>query len=738
MKKLLYQLIILTCYGIFILCVRPAIGTAEIIFSDDFSSWDDYLLSTDDWSPPNGWTYANGGTSASFDGVLHYAGEVTTPGRNGSNDRSLKIWRHSTFYYDYDGSLEYREAALHTTRELYTRWYMKIPSDFTLAEGECNMGYLKMWRYNYDVNVAGTSNEIYLNFNGSSFTGASMQVYAVGDTWRTLLPSISEIRDDQWHCHELRLKLNTTGNSDAEIQYWLDGVEKAHITGLDFGAADNEYFSRCALGIGNTGARHCSSTGEFQSTWRAIEFDDYVLSTTYIGPDGKNPPPDDNEPPSKPTSLQDTNVSSTQVNIEWNASTDNVGVTEYNIYRNGSKIGSSGLPSYSDNSLMPNTTYSYSVSAFDAATNESELSDTIQVTTPESSPDDNEPPSKPTFLQEINVSSTQVNIEWNASTDNVGVAGYKIYRNGSEIGSSGSPSYSDNILMPNTTYSYSVSALDVAANESDLSDAIQVTTPESSYNSILFETWENNNINNWDDDLVVGDTHIDTDPVYDGTYAIKMESSNAGNYAHFFGDHPGVDGEMVTDVTFEEHYYLSPGFQWPEGLKLWIMNCFESWGAGYNLAEGQGKPHTWAPYYMTTWVNNRGELAGQLVRADGLGGTGALWQNYYQNVGSPVSLSPGTWNKIKIRLKLNTPGSSDGIYQIWLNDELKCNYSNLNYRGTYTTYGWNHLMMSMHGYPAHPQSQWISRDNIHIFSGVEVEPEPSTPSAPSSLRIISE
>ena len=644
MKKLLYQLIILICYGIIILCVRPAIGTAEIIFSDDFSSWNDYLLSTDDYDPPNGWTLANGGASASFDGVLHYAGEVTTPGRNGSNDRSLKTWRHSTFCYGYDGSLSYMEANLHTTRELYTRWYMKIPSDFTLSEGPCNMNFLKMWRYQYHVDVAGwTSGKvIYLGFNGSGFTNAAMQVYAVGDTWHTLLPSISEIRDDQWHCHELRIKLNSEGSSNGEIQYWIDGVERKHVTDVAIGANNNEYFSRTSIGIGNNGAPFCTPMGEFQSTWRAIEFDDYVLSTTYIGPDGKNPPPP---------------------------------------------------------------------------------------------PDDNEAPSKPTFLQEINALSTQVNIEWNASNDNVGVTGYNIYRNGSKIGFSDLPSYSDNSVMPNTTYSYSVSALDAAANESDLSDVIQVTTPESSYNSILFETWENNNINNWDDDLIVGDTHIDTSPVYAGTYAIKMESSNPGNYAHFFGDHPGVDGEMVTDVTLEEYYYLSPGFQFPEGLKLWIMNCFESWGAGYNLAEGQQKPHTWAPYYMTTWVNNRGELAGQLVRADGLGGTGALWQNYYQNVGSPVSLSSGTWNKIKIRLKLNTTGSNDGIYQIWINDELKCNYSNINYRGTYTNYGWNHLMMSMHGYPSHLQSQWISRDNIHIFSGVESAP--SKPSAPSSLIIIS-
>ncbi len=247
---------------------------------------------------------------------------------------------------------------------------------------------------------------------------------------------------------------------------------------------------------------------------------------------------------------------------------------------------------------------------------------------------------------------------------------------------------------------------------------------------LLLEDWEDNNINNWDDDYIQGDTYIDTAPVYQGNYAIKMVSTNPGNYAHFFGDHPGVDGEMVTDVTVEEYYYPGTGLQWPSiGLKLWVMNSFEAWNAGYSSAEGQGKPHTWAPYYMTIRVDNKGEFFGQLSRSDGLGGGGELWGAYPQNQGAPVTLVPGTWNKIKFRLKLNTLGISDGIFKLWINDVLKCDYSNMNYRGTYSSYGWNHLMMSMQGNPSHPQAQWIKRDNIIISTG-----EGSVISAPESFR----
>ena len=206
-----------------------------------------------------------------------------------------------------------------------------------------------------------------------------------------------------------------------------------------------------------------------------------------------------------------------------------------------------------------------------------------------------------------------------------------------------------------------------------------------------------------------------------------------------FGDHPYLREKMhmVTDVTMEEYYYPSQNFQWPSSdLKLWIMNSFESWGAGYNTADVKGEPHTWAPYYMTISVNVSGQTFGQLTRADGLGGTGVLWKNYWQNVGSPLNLVPGQWNKIKYRLKLNDLGQNNGLFQLWINDALKCDYSNMNFRGNYSKYGWNHLMMSMHANPSHPQSQWVSRDNIQIVRDEISIDSTRPPSPPGGLTII--
>jgi hypothetical protein len=93
-------------------------------------------------------------------------------------------------------------------------------------------------------------------------------------------------------------------------------------------------------------------------------------------------PPGDTTAPSIPTNLVATATSSTQVNLTWTASTDNVGVTGYKIFRNGTQINTSTTNSYSDTNLTPSTTYSYTVLANDAAGNNSSQSTASSATTP--------------------------------------------------------------------------------------------------------------------------------------------------------------------------------------------------------------------------------------------------------------------------------------------------------------------------------------------------------------------
>jgi chitodextrinase len=94
------------------------------------------------------------------------------------------------------------------------------------------------------------------------------------------------------------------------------------------------------------------------------------------------PPPQDSEAPTKPTGLNAV-MSGGRVDLTWAASTDNVAVTGYHVFRNGSLLAEIGaMTSYADLTVAPNTTYSYEVRARDAIGNLSPLSDPASVTTP--------------------------------------------------------------------------------------------------------------------------------------------------------------------------------------------------------------------------------------------------------------------------------------------------------------------------------------------------------------------
>ncbi|MDO8742496.1 MAG: LamG-like jellyroll fold domain-containing protein, partial [bacterium] len=96
---------------------------------------------------------------------------------------------------------------------------------------------------------------------------------------------------------------------------------------------------------------------------------------------GTPAPTPDTSTPTTPSSLTATAVSTTQINLSWSASTDNVGVTGYKIYRNGTQIATVAGTSYSNTALTPSTLYSYTISAYDASGNTSVQSASASATT---------------------------------------------------------------------------------------------------------------------------------------------------------------------------------------------------------------------------------------------------------------------------------------------------------------------------------------------------------------------
>ena len=190
------------------------------------------------------------------------------------------------------------------------------------------------------------------------------------------------------------------------------------------------------------------------------------------------PAQSDTQAPSIPAGLGAVSSTPNQVDLTWNAATDNVGVTGYTIYRNGANLTTvpGNALTYSDTSVSPATSYAYTLDAFDLAGNHSTVSTAANVTT--ASLPDTQAPSVPTGLNAVSSSPTNVDLTWAAASDNVGVTGYTIYRDGSSLTTvSGSTlSFTDTTVAPATIYSYTLDAFDLAGNHSNVSGPVSVTT----------------------------------------------------------------------------------------------------------------------------------------------------------------------------------------------------------------------------------------------------------------------
>ena len=162
------------------------------------------------------------------------------------------------------------------------------------------------------------------------------------------------------------------------------------------------------------------------------------------------------------------------MSLSWTASTDNVAVTGYNIYRNGVLVGTSPLAAYTNSSLAASTTYIYAV----------------PLMTPPATCRPNPPRFKhhpgrpghhtangPSQLAVTATTYSSVSLSWTASTDNVAVTGYNVYRNGVLVGTSPVAAYTNGSLAASTTYIYSVAAYDAAGNFSTQSATVSATTP---------------------------------------------------------------------------------------------------------------------------------------------------------------------------------------------------------------------------------------------------------------------
>ena len=180
-------------------------------------------------------------------------------------------------------------------------------------------------------------------------------------------------------------------------------------------------------------------------------------------------------PPRRPN-LTAQAAGAARVDLSWTASTDNVGVTNYEIYRGGQLLATVGnVTTYTDATVGVETPYQYTVRALDARQNRSAASNTATVTVP-----DIVKPTAPANLVGQVAGPARVDLSWTASTDNVGVSNYEIYRNGQLRAVVGNvTTYADTTVNAEVAYQYTVRALDVKQNRSDASNTATVTVPDT-------------------------------------------------------------------------------------------------------------------------------------------------------------------------------------------------------------------------------------------------------------------
>ncbi|HLO31462.1 MAG TPA: Ig-like domain-containing protein, partial [Anaerolineales bacterium] len=371
-----------------------------------------------------------------------------------------------------------------------------------------------------------------------------------------------------WHQVQTHLHIDPITPANGQIEIWYDGLLVSTLSGTaNFGA------------VPISGIR----VGDSQTSDIFDEaLDEVGVNTSFIDTS-------DSQSPTTPTGLTATATAPNAVHLTWTAASDNINVTGYDLYRNGSPLITLGaVTSYDDTPLSPAFTYQYQVRARDAAGNVSALSTAASVTTPadttaptvaltspadgitvnanvvlsadasdnvdiqavdflvdgtvvgtsdteggpysilwdsSSVPDgpvtitaravdfsgnattssgrtinvfnaggDTTPPSIPANVTAIAGGSSRADLAWGASTDNVAVVGYDIYRDNAFLAAVGAvTSYSDATVLQGVTYQYQVRARDGAGNLSDFSTAASVTIPPP----LLYEGFESGNLSSW-------------------------------------------------------------------------------------------------------------------------------------------------------------------------------------------------------------------------------------------------
>lgn len=229
------------------------------------------------------------------------------------------------------------------------------------------------------------------------------------------------------------------------------------------------------------------------------------------------------------------------------------------------------------------------------------------------SPADVVAPTVPANLQAVAATSTRVDLTWDPATDNVGVVGYDVFRDGQLLASVGPQlAYADGSVSPATTYTYQVRARDQAGNLSPLSVPDQVTTPAGS--TVVFsDGFESGSLSGWT--TVVGLT-VQGTGAHSGTHAARALGTGSAAVAYASKTLLATYPELFTRVWFKPVSRSTSTnllrLQTPAGGN--VLTLFTSSSGNLMLRNDVGATNVWSSTVVPTggWheVQLRARVAG--------------------------------------------------------------------------------------------------------------------------------
>jgi chitinase len=264
-------------------------------------------------------------------------------------------------------------------------------------------------------------------------------------------------------------------NKVAGYKIYLGSTPVGTVTGQKFevpGLTASSSYTFYVVAYDSKGLLSSAST-KIIATTLAAGAATVIPTSTPITTGGK-----DTTPPAAPTGLTATAASGSEIDLSWTAATDNVGVTSYSVYENNVMLTGTAGTTYQNTNLLPNTTYTYTVVAYDAAGNASAKSSPASATTQASAATPpSTPPSAPptdTTAPTTNITSPSNNATVSSTvtvtataTDDTGVINVEFYVDGTLKKSDNSSPYTyslDTTTLSNGTHSLMTKAYDAAGN----------------------------------------------------------------------------------------------------------------------------------------------------------------------------------------------------------------------------------------------------------------------------------